>query len=116
VFPGGDVWGPGTSPEIKKVPAQKISGTLFGGDGAELSPDMPKGTTIVRNVVFEPPQKYIFSWTKQLWNWSQFPPRDEQGPMGPDWFTLYSGGTAKVGAGINCAAKGDVRTYPLPKL
>ena len=116
MFPGGDVWGPGTSPEIKKVPAQKISGTLFGGDGAELSPEMPKGTKIVRNVIFEPPQKYIFSWTKQLWNWSQIPPRDEQGPMGPDWFTLYSGGTAKVGASINCAAKGDVRTYPLPKL
>ncbi len=115
-FPGGTVWGPGTSPQTKDVPAQKIAGTLFGGDGTELSPEMAKGSKIVRNVVFEPPQKFIFSWTRQLWNWSQIPARDEQGPMGPDWFALYSGGTAKVGAGINCAAKGGSLNYQLPKL
>lgn len=113
-FPGGTVTGPfGNS---KEVPAQEINGTLFGGDGVELSPAMPKGSTLVRNVIFQPPQKFIFPWTRQLWIQSQIPPRDEQGPMGPDWFKLYSGGIANIGASINCAANGDTLSYRLPNL
>jgi len=113
-FPGGTVWGPFGN--TKEVPAQEITGTLFGGDGVALSQEMPKGTKLVRNVIFQPPQKFIFPWTRQLWNRSQIPPRDEQGPMGPDWYTLYSGGIAKIGASINCAANGDTLSVQLPKL
>lgn len=113
-FAGGTVWGP--FGDTKEVPAQEIKGTLFAGNGAELSQAMPKGSKLVRNVIFQPPQKFIFPWTRQLWNRSQIPARDAQGPMGPDWFTLYSGGVAKVGASINCAQSSDTLTVQLPRL
>jgi hypothetical protein len=114
LFPGGTVRGP--FGDTKEVPAQDVKGTLFGGDAVELSQAMPKGSKLVRSVIFQPPQKFIFPWTRQLWIHSQIPPRDEQGPMGPDWFKLYSGGTAKIAASINCAQDGDSLTYQLPRL
>ena len=114
-LPATSAFGPGTSPKTIEVPAQKVSGALYASDTRELLPGMTKGSTITLTIAFTTPTKYIFPWTKQLWSRSQIPARDEQGPMGPDWFTLYSGAVAKVAANVNCAWKGDTLAYQLPE-
>jgi hypothetical protein len=113
-FPGGTVWGPFQN--TMQVPAQPISGQLYEGEGSVLAEAVPKGSTQTFVFPFDKPIRHQFPWTHQLWLQSQFMQRDEAGPMGPDWFTLYSNAQAVVGAGVNCAAAGDSRAYQLPAL
>jgi hypothetical protein len=110
-FSGGTVWGPPYSGKTVEVPAQPISGYLYKGINVPVAEFMPKGSKKTMTLVFSAPEKFLFSWTKQLWKNSQIPPKDF---MGGDWFALYWGAVAKVGASLNCAAKGDTLAYQLP--
>lgn len=112
-FSGGTVWGPPYSNKTMTVPAQPVSGYLYKGISVPVAEFMPKGTKKTMTLVFNAPEKFLFSWTKQLWKSSQIPPKDF---MGGDWFALYWGAVAKVGANVNCAAKGDTLAYQLPTL
>ncbi len=113
-FPGGTVWGPFNN--TKEVPGQAISGTLYEGEGSVLAEDAPYGSVQTFVFPFETAIRHQFPWTRELWLQSQFMQRDAAGPMGPDWFTLYSGATAVVSAGVGCGIQGDSRTYQMPKL
>ncbi|MEX0851880.1 MAG: hypothetical protein WD036_01150 [Bauldia sp.] len=113
-FPGGTVWGPFNN--TMAVPAQAISGQLYSGEGSDLAEGVAKGSSRTFVFTFTQPVKFQFSWTRQLWLQSQTVQRDEAGPMGPDWFTLYRNAEATVGAGVNCAAAGHSLTYRMPDL
>ncbi len=112
-FPGGSVSGP-TPSDRMEVAAQDISGSLYGGHTETLSIHTPQGATRTVPVIFGPKLKFVFPWTRQLWSWSQIPSRDEQGPMGPDWFTLALGATARVTAHSNCASVSSMMEAKLP--
>ena len=77
---------------------------------------MPKGSTKLIPVVFQTAMKYEFGWTRTLWEQSEIPARDSLGPMGPDWFTLYSGSTASVSSGLACGRTAGAITSQMPKL
>jgi hypothetical protein len=113
-FTGGTVWGPVHNTE--DVPSQPINGSLYEGVSLTLPVNMAKGSSVTLPFSFDHSQKYEFAWTRRLWSASQIVARDEAGPMGPDWFTLYSGGSAEVTATINCSAASHTLTIPLPKL
>lgn len=99
-FPAQTVSGPFHN--SKNIPTTPIQGMLYLPAGAKLPESMPKGSTQAMTVVFQAGQKFEFPWTHELWQQSQIPARDSLGPMGPDWFALYSGSTITVSSGIAC--------------
>ena len=114
IFPAQTVWGPFHN--TKDVPTSKIEGPLYSSVSTTLPESMPKGSTKLIPVVFQTAMKYEFGWTRTLWEQSEIPARDSLGPMGPDWFTLYSGSTASVSSGLACGRTAGAITSQMPKL
>lgn len=114
VFQGRTVSGPFHN--TKDVPTQTVEGSLYQPAHAPLPESMPKNTTRTIPVIFTAPGKYEFPWTHELWIKSQIPPRDESGPMGPNWFTLFSGSTATLTPSGVCASAGGPITSQMPSL
>ncbi len=100
VFPAQTVSGPFHN--TKDVPTTTIKGVLYNTAGVKLPESMPKGSTKVIPIVFQSAVKFEFGWTHDLWQQSEIPARDSLGPMGPDWFTLFSGSTATVTPSVPC--------------
>ncbi len=100
VFPAQRVSGP--FHDTKDIPTTPIKGDLYNTAGLKLPESMPKGSTKVFPIVFQTAVKYEFGWTRELWQQSEIPARDLLGPMGPDWFTLFSGSTATVVPNVPC--------------
>jgi hypothetical protein len=112
-FSGGTVWGPPYSNKTMEVPAQPITGYLYQGEQVEIAEAMEKGSKKTLTFIFKAPAKFLSPWTKQLWQQSQIPPKDF---MGGDWYALYWGGVAMVGANVNCALDGHTLAYQLPAM
>ncbi len=114
IFPAQQVSGPFHN--IKDVPTTTIKGDLYNTAGLKLPETMPKGSTKVIPIVFQSAVKFEFGWTHELWQQSEIPARDLLGPMGPDWFTLFSGSTATVTPSVPCGQVAGSIQSQMPKL
>ncbi len=114
VFPAQRVSGP--FHDTKDVPTTAIKGDLYDTAGLKLPESMPKGSTKLFPIVFQSAVKYEFGWTRELWQQSEIPARDSLGPMGPDWFTLFSGSTATVTPKVPCGQVAGSIQSQMPKL
>ena len=92
---------------------QNVNGYLYQGEQITLGEDMPKGSTATHILTLKGPAKFLFPWTKELWQKSQIPAKDF---MGPDWFELYSGAWAAISGSSNCAKEDNVLSQKLPSL
>ncbi len=114
VFPAQQVSGP--FHDTKDIPTTTIKGDLYNTAGLQLPESMPKGSTKLFPIVFQSAAKYEFGWTHELWQKSEIPARDSLGPMGPDWFTLFSGSTARVVPSVPCGQVAGSMSEQMPKL
>ena len=114
VFPAQQVSGP--FHDTINVPTTTITGDLYDTAGLKLPESMPKGSTKLFPIVFQSAVKYEFGWTRELWQKSEIPARDLEGPMGPDWFTLFSGSTATVTPKVPCGQVAGSVHSQMPKL
>lgn len=106
-------YGP-TPSDTYEVKEQDVTGRLYRAEATEIPVNIKPGTTITIPFVLQQPLKFEFGWTREMWRTSQIPPLDEQGPMGPDWFTLYRNSTISVSAGTTCGGEADITATAPP--
>lgn len=114
-FPGGRVSVmicTGCAVRSKEVPAQKVQAVLFQAAFQPIPLQLAPGKSIDVPVVFNKLNRFVFSWTKELYSTSQIDvqPSDAWG----DWRKVYGGGTAEIRALSGCAPEPSKQSFVLP--